>query len=286
VQSIFRAAANITFPGDFVLALNALDAPRVPNGLQLSASAGTFPFSELQVGMPVLFGAQRLHIEALPLSLDLTYCERWNPSIARPEQLNLAIIEKNGAWLARYLAQIPEQTLPRYPPPGYPRGVPLPWTNAMGQVPSMVGVPLAGTLDGGTGMGTEAGLLPPFPSVQVMAQTLCGRGPGLTPSGDDMLAGWMAANWLLHGPHPCLLAACQQILAIAEHQTHLLSRCWLRYAAQGYVAEPIGRLLTALTHEHNEELIKATQAVLALGATSGRDILQGILLGLEGMPGW
>ena len=240
VQSVFRAAANITFPSDFVLALNALDTPRVPNGLQLSAPAGTFPFSALQVGMPVLFGAQRLHIEALPLSLDLTYCERWNPYITRPAQLNLAIVEKNGAWLLHYL---------------------------------------------------DADIVPSFPSVQVMAQTLCGRGPGLTPSGDDMLAGWMAANWLLHGPHPRLLAACQQILAVAEHQTHLLSQCWLRYAAQGYVAEPIGRLLMALTYDHDtgaseEELIRAMQTVLALGATSGRDILQGILLGLEGMPVW
>ncbi len=240
VQSVFRAAANITFPGDFVLALNALHAPRVPNGLQLSASADTFPFSALQVGMPVLFGARRLHIEALPLSLDLTYCERWDASIARPEPLNFTIVEKNGIWLLHYL---------------------------------------------------DDDTIPFFPSVQVMAQALCGRGPGLTPSGDDMLAGWMAVNWLLYGSRPRLLAACQQILAVAERQTHLLSRCWLSYAAQGYVAEPVGRLLVALTHDNEtgaseEELIRATQAVLALGATSGRDMIQGILLGLKGVPVW
>ena len=136
----------------------------------------------------------------------------------------------------------------------------------------MVRVPLAGTLAGGE----HENLV----SIQTMAQLLCGRGPGLTPSGDDILAGWMAVNWLLHGPEPHLLAAYQQILALAERQTHLLSQCWLRYTADGYVAEPIGILLQALTHENEEELRTATKAVLALGATSGLDVIHGILLGL------
>lgn len=128
VQSVFRTAANITFPGNFLLSLNALDAPRVPNSLQLSAPGGTPPFSALRVGMPVLLGAQRLHIEALALSLDLTHCPRWHPKIVRPEQLNPAIIAKNSAWLAQYVAHY------LHPPsaPGYPLRVPLPWTGTMG----------------------------------------------------------------------------------------------------------------------------------------------------------
>ncbi|HEV7237519.1 MAG TPA: DUF2877 domain-containing protein, partial [Ktedonobacteraceae bacterium] len=279
VQSVFRAAANITFPANFLLSLNALDAPRVPNSLQLSAPGGTRPFSALRVGMPVLLGAQRLHIEALALSLDLTYCTRWHPKIVRPEQLNPSIIAKNSAWLAQYVAHY------SHPPstPGYPLRVPLPWTTT--KLSSMVGVPLTGTLAAGTGMGPWAEVAA-FPSIQDMAQQLCGRGPGLTPSGDDILAGWMAANWLLHGEHPRLLMANQDILAVAERQTHLLSQCWLRYAAGGYVAEPIGLLLQTLTRENEVELASATQAVLALGATSGRDVIHGILLGLAGIPAW
>ncbi|MEO8953555.1 MAG: hypothetical protein ABI396_10095, partial [Ktedonobacteraceae bacterium] len=110
VQSVFRAAANITFPGNFLLSLNALDSPRVPNSLQLSAPGGTPPFSSLRVGIPVLLGAQRLHIEALALSLDLTYCPQWHPKIVRPEQLNPAIIAKNSAWLTQHIAHLPGRT--------------------------------------------------------------------------------------------------------------------------------------------------------------------------------
>ena len=242
VQSVFRAAANIVFPGNFVLALTALHTPRVPNGLQLSTPAATFPFAGLKVGMPVLFGAQRLHIEALALSLDLTFSERWSPHILSPKPLHPAIVEKNKTWLAHYLD-------------------------------------------------ADMAMLPAFASVPEMAQMLCGRGQGLTPSGDDILAGWMAANWLLHGAQPALLTACQQILAVAEQQTNLLSQCWLRYAAQGAVAEPVGRLLTSLTHDcdtdaNAEERMQAALDVLTIGATSGRDMLQGILLGLAGLPAW
>jgi hypothetical protein len=114
--------------------------------------------------------------------------------------------------------------------------------------------------------------------VRAMAQYFCGRGIGLTPAGDDMLAGWMACNWLLHGPTTRLLEACQQILLVARQQTHLLSQCWLSYAAEGNIALPMRDLLAALTQERQEPLLAAAQDVLALGATSGYDFMQGMLL--------
>src|SRR3989440_1705908 len=123
-----------------------------------------------------------------------------------------------------------------------------------------------------------------FADVRSMAQYLCGRGVGLTPAGDDVLAGWMAVNWLLYGPLPCFLEACQQIVTVAKQQTHLLSQCWLGYAAAGNVAMPIKALLDALTKEDDIQLAAALQAVLSMGATSGHDLMQGILSGLAGCP--
>ncbi len=117
------------------------------------------------------------------------------------------------------------------------------------------------------------------------ARSLCGRGVGLTPTGDDILAGWMAMGWLLYGPEPAFLAACQQIMEVAHRQTHLLSRCWLRYAAGGNVALPVAKLLEALVREPGTEndarLEQAAQAVLAMGATSGYDVISGILFALQ-----
>src|SRR5579872_6303950 len=124
IHSVFNAAANIVFPfpgcapplhvfsgypyrggahpgGDspdqdgFVLSLNAASTPRMPNGIQLSSPAGGFPFSALHPGMPVIFGAQRLHIEAIDCSLDLSQSPQWNPHIQRPVQLDMTIVRQN-----------------------------------------------------------------------------------------------------------------------------------------------------------------------------------------------
>jgi hypothetical protein len=243
VHSVFEAAANIVFPSGLILSLNAFSSPRMPNGLQLSVFRGAFPFSVLQTGMPVLFGAQRLHIEAIACSLDLTLCSQWNPHIERPERLDMDIIRKNGEGLVALVEndQAPMDSISVF---GHQK-------------------PLAG-LD-----------------VLSIAHYLCGRGPGLTPSGDDILAGWMAVGWLLHGPTPTFLAACQQIIEVAKRQTHLLSQCWLSYAARGDVAEPVALLLKALTRDDEAQLNRAAKDVLALGATSGHDLVQGIMLGLE-----
>jgi hypothetical protein len=112
------------------------------------------------------------------------------------------------------------------------------------------------------------------------ARALCGCGPGLTPAGDDMLLGWMAINWLLYGPDDAqLLAACAEILAVARRQTHVLSRCWLGYAARGCIALPVRALLDALTGDDERQLAAAAQVVLSMGATSGYDLVRGIVMG-------
>src|SRR2546423_6805633 len=143
IHSVFPAAANIIFPGGFVLSLNAITSPRMPNGLQISTPPGTFPFAALRAGMPVLFGAQRLLIEAVNCSLDLSCCSEWDPHIERPAELDMKIVARNKELL---LKQMPALDLQ------------LTWSQ-------------------------------PECSVRPMAQYLCGRGVGLTPTGDDILAG-------------------------------------------------------------------------------------------------
>lgn len=115
-----------------------------------------------------------------------------------------------------------------------------------------------------------------------LADRLCGRGPGLTPGGDDFLAGWMAVGWLLHGPQPEFLSQCQDILTLARARTHQLSQYWLACAAEGDVTRPVGALLAALNTSDPTPVEKAALDLLALGATSGFELLLGILYGISG----
>ena len=246
VQSVFTSAANILFPNTFVLSLNIASSPRMPNGIHLPT---TPPLSHLRPGMPVLLGANRLYIQPLDYILDLSSAMQWNPQIERPAQMNRDVLHNNILWLRHYLPTI--------------------YNHAKN--PSLLC----------TGDDRWDGVAPggrPSSSIVEIAHFLCGRGQGLTPDGDDILAGWMAMGWLLYGPQPDFLAACQHIVAIARQQTHLLSQCWLEYAARGYVAEPILALLHALTQDNRQILTHALGAVLAMGATSGYNVVQGILL--------
>jgi hypothetical protein len=120
---------------------------------------------------------------------------------------------------------------------------------------------------------------------------LAGLGPGLTPAGDDALAGFAAVMSLL-SPH---LSAdtrprdhlAEIIAAVARSRTTLLSAVLLAFAARGEVAEHLGELLLALARPAEEfaAVLCAADHVLAYGATSGGDTLLGILLGLRALQG-
>lgn len=230
IHSVFKTAANIAFPTGFMLSLNAAGTCRMANGIEITPGLSDYPLSSLRAQLPVLFGAQRLIIDAVECALDLSCCPQWDAQIERPTSLHIDTIRHRSTQLRRY---------------------------------------------------ASTASLPRFTSVLMMANSLCGRGPGLTPSGDDILAGWMAMRWLLEGPSANLLAACQQIVDVASLQTHLLSQCWLGYAAKGQVAQPIAALLTSLSTANDTELASAIQTVLSMGATSGHDLLTGMLLALN-----
>jgi hypothetical protein len=225
--------------------------------------------------MPVLFGAQRLHIEAVHCSLDLTNCSQWDPHIERPAELNMRIVVNNLRYLQQHLSQQrPQGDLHwrGYEDQGDRKG-----QGDREREGDRKGRPYDTALSERDWQAWRDAYASPE-ILRAMAQYLSGRGIGLTPAGDDMLAGWMACNWLLYGPTTRLLEACQQILLVARQQTHLLSQCWLSYAAEGNIALPMRDLLAALTQERQEPLLAAVQDVLALGATSGYDFMQGMLL--------
>lgn len=112
------------------------------------------------------------------------------------------------------------------------------------------------------------------------AEALAGRGPGLTPAGDDFLVGALHAVWALGssgGVRPLAAA----IAAAAAPRTTSLSAAWLRGAARGEAAAPWMRLLRALAEDDCDAVVRALRGVLALGHTSGRDGLRGFIAGVR-----
>jgi hypothetical protein len=104
------------------------------------------------------------------------------------------------------------------------------------------------------------------------ATALLGLGPGLTPSGDDCLVGWLAGLWVGGAQGRALLAAiAPALLAAARERTGDLGRAFLVAAAAGQVAEPVRDFVVTPSPSH-------LAGLLALGATSGGDLLAGYCL--------
>jgi hypothetical protein len=93
---------------------------------------------------------------------------------------------------------------------------------------------------------------------------LAGRGGGLTPAGDDLLAGYAAGLVLFHG----CLAEAEAIARAAAARTTSLSATLLRHAARGELPEPAHALL-----EHGDPA-----PLRSFGHSSGRALMVGLAL--------
>jgi hypothetical protein len=110
--------------------------------------------------------------------------------------------------------------------------------------------------------------------LRIGARQLAGLGGGLTPAGDDFLAGLMLGAWLIH-PQPSSL--CQVLIRAAVPHTTVLSGAMLRAAARGEFSAHWHELLAALAAGGTSRIARATRRALAHGATSGGDALAGFL---------
>jgi hypothetical protein len=108
---------------------------------------------------------------------------------------------------------------------------------------------------------------------------LAGRGPGLTPAGDDALAGLLLVLAIVGHDRAELERAA------TTARTHAISRAFLLWAARGQSVAPVHHLLAALADGDGAAVERHRSAVAALGQTSGADVLLGVRLALGSLSG-
>ena len=112
---------------------------------------------------------------------------------------------------------------------------------------------------------------------------LVGLGIGLTPSGDDILAGLFAAliitskaaygNWLLE--------TLEKLLPQIEGLTNDISINYFKGVSQGYFPERVSNLISAMITSKSFAAVQpALQDMLNWGHTSGYEITLGMVIGL------
>ncbi|HYM67999.1 MAG TPA: DUF2877 domain-containing protein [bacterium] len=119
-------------------------------------------------------------------------------------------------------------------------------------------------------------------SLKVVTSSLAGLGPGLTPSGDDFLAGVLVALALAHEqrPDPVLAEIAGLLVETAAPRTHEISAAYLRAAYAGEVSDRWHPLIGAIAAGDAAGAGAAARGVTEIGETSGADMLAGFIGGL------
>ena len=105
-----------------------------------------------------------------------------------------------------------------------------------------------------------------------------GRGAGLTPSGDDVLAGIALVGAVDRRRRDALAGLA------AGARTSRLSRAFLKWAAAGQSIRPAHALLDAAASGDCAGMGRAAESLAAVGATSGRALLAGAALAATELP--
>ena len=244
VHSAFRRALNLEMAGGDLIALLSRPLGRVPNGVHL-ADEVDFLTAGLDVGRPcqVVDGQLRLRDDLL---VDL----RWAP----PWSLDLAPVA-----------------------PGPPER--LAANRQRIRVRARVEPPL---LDPARALARALKTLEPE-RVESAVWSLVALGPGLTPSGDDLLLGALAV--LQAADHPAAPIVAGAVIG-ALGRTTPLSAALLRLAAAGQHAELIGRLAAALLAGDGLDVEVALDDLLVQASSSARSAAYGALVGLDAVAGW
>jgi hypothetical protein len=249
--------------GGFVLTITTREVPLLPNAVALTGGAGA-------LAGPVAGGAARcvpgrVDLPGVSVTWDPADPPAWDPTVPSPTAGRAAVGRRGDAVLAAIGVEAAAD------PAAVVRG--------------LAGAGLSSAAEAG-GAGALELLLravlerDPGPA-GLAAERLLGRGPGLTPEGDDLLAAVAAtvavlgpAAGLDGAPRAALLAALVPADGLAGRTTALAATL-LELAARGQVAEPAGRLLD-LGPAGERAWPAALRRLQRLGHGSGRAYAAGI----------
>lgn len=235
---VFRLAAYLRF-GDRILALCGPGVEPGPLHLRLDR------LPPLAVGQVARRTAGRLVVDMVTpagperLSVDLGRAPRWEPPVVDAAALRRAAASRTPGPRPHDLAAV--------------AGLP-------GALVDAAADELAGTGD-----------------LVALARLVGGLGPGLTPAGDDLLAGVLVADAALH---PQAGAARHDAAVTAAARTNDVAAAFLRWAAAGQCIRPVHDVLLAVAAGDSGGEVAARHRVGRIGASSGAALLLGLDLAL------
>lgn len=264
VQSVYRSVVNIS-TADGLLTVASPETGGLPNGI-VADLGPDWRAIDLQPGMVVHASDANIRVPDAGLDIKLDAARRWSPRFQSSAEVADVVTAR---WRRRTGAT---RTIARARASATGFGSLL-----QADMPhDPVGIlDVARPIVAGLIVALETG---DRSAAAKVATGLIGLGPGLTPSGDDVLVGIEAALHALDRPSAGFLALA---MGDVEQRTTALAATLLRHAAAGEFAERLHTLLAALLGSDDETIATAIDRAAAWGATSGMDCLLGVLIGLD-----
>ena len=263
VQSVYRSVLNIT-TADGLLTVASPESGGLPNGI-LADLGPDWRALGLHPGMVVTASDATIRVRGAELEIQFEAAPRWSPRFAPSTRAAEAAAAR---WRWRTAST---RTVARARASSGGLGRLLETGVDDGTATMEVARPIVARLIAALETGDRS-------RAAEVAARLVGLGPGLTPSGDDLLVGVEAALHALDQPSAGFIALA---MGDVEARTTPLAATLLRHAAAGEFAERLHALLAALVGSDDQAIPAAIDRAVAWGATSGTDCLIGVLIGLD-----
>ncbi|MGC4098173.1 MAG: DUF2877 domain-containing protein [Nitrospira sp.] len=278
VHSVFHQACNLRLDSHALLTLLLSNQANLPNGIRIDAASQPSFLNLIRVGQPVACRGGILRIGEAGFSIDLRTARSWRIDL-KGVSIDLSQPSQARAWAVAWSelnrsarkSGLSRTIIDLYSCSRQPLGDSAALECFMPSSGHAVPALLQATRN------VQAD------TAKTSLRPLIGLGPGLTPSGDDFLVGYLAGLWSTTDNSPLrdtILAALDRELSETARTTTDISCTYLRSAAQGHVSEPMAKLARRLKHANDIASVRtAAQVALQVGHTSGTDGVLGLLLG-------
>jgi hypothetical protein len=272
IHSVFRSALNLRLQNEeCLLTLVAAGEADLPQGIRVDTPAG-FTFEQFKVGELVSCDSEYLRLTSL--TVDLRGAPHWkcnlpslkadmtNPSVCQAwETVWEALNERQQAARADIIA----------------RELIFPNDDTSNEVSRRAGDTMSELL--------TAARRHDLTDVESPLSSLIGLGSGLTPSGDDLLVGFLAGLWCSVQESPertRFVNALAQEISRLSSRTNDISRTYLIHASLGQVSSRLANLAESIcTADPPQRLLAKFVSAAQTGHSSGMDAVTGLLFGLD-----
>jgi len=277
IHSVFHHACNVSLESDALLTLVSSEKGNLSQGIRLETPPKFSFLNQLRVGQPVACRGGILRISGSELSVDLRTASLWHIDL-KGLRVDIHQRDQAQAWAVAWLelgkhrrgngiSAINAATPVARRNPVTSPGIKTLLEMAVQTAPALI--------DTTRNLRVDAAIIAFTP--------LIGLGPGLTPSGDDFIVGYLAGLWSTAGSDSSRLRFMSSLgawLSRAAAGTNAISCTYIKSAVNGNVSEPIAILVQRFGQATSRDSVReATRTALQVGNTSGTDGVLGLLLG-------